>query len=186
MGRGNESLFVGSGSLDQDGHHAHIWWKPFKNLLLQNQRANDSRAWYAALGTIVPYKVCSNDDLGLTLFFFYGKEDASLCFYMGKYTFLQEKCHLMEETYNKWPEWQKVYVDIKVLTPVPGLYTCIKTWKNMYKIMIYLFKNGMLKYLSLQKGEITISSRKHRIWKLFKTHCKTIVYPTYKIQNFKP
>ena len=23
----------------------------------------------------------------------------------------------MEETYNKWPEWQKVYVDIKLLTP---------------------------------------------------------------------
>ena len=25
--------------------------------------------------------------------------------------------HLMEETYNKWPEWQKVYVYIKILTP---------------------------------------------------------------------
>ena len=25
--------------------------------------------------------------------------------------------HLMEETYNKWPEWQKVYVEIKILTP---------------------------------------------------------------------
>ena len=23
----------------------------------------------------------------------------------------------MEETYNKWPEWQKVYVKIKILTP---------------------------------------------------------------------
>ena len=25
--------------------------------------------------------------------------------------------HLMEETYSKWPEWQKVYVKIKILTP---------------------------------------------------------------------
>ena len=36
---------------------------------------------------------------------------------------------LMEETYNNWPEWQKIYVDIKILTPrlsapTPGLYTC--------------------------------------------------------------
>ena len=40
-------------------------------------------------------KVHSNDDLGLTLtfFFFYDKvKFASLFFYMGKYTFLQEKC----------------------------------------------------------------------------------------------
>ena len=26
--------------------------------------------------------------------------------------------HLMEETYSKWPEWQKVYVKIKILSPV--------------------------------------------------------------------
>ena len=25
--------------------------------------------------------------------------------------------NLMEETYSKWPEWQKVYVKIKILTP---------------------------------------------------------------------
>ena len=25
--------------------------------------------------------------------------------------------HLMEETYSKWPEWQKVYIKIKILTP---------------------------------------------------------------------
>ena len=24
--------------------------------------------------------------------------------------------HLMQETYSKWPEWQKVYVYIKILT----------------------------------------------------------------------
>ena len=25
--------------------------------------------------------------------------------------------HLEEETYREWPEWQKVYVKIKILTP---------------------------------------------------------------------
>ena len=57
MGRGNESLFVGSGSHDQDGHHAHIWLKCFQNLLLQNQWAND-------------LVVCSNVGPRLTLTYF--------------------------------------------------------------------------------------------------------------------
>ena len=41
-----------------------------------------------------PNKVSSNDDLGLTLTFYGKVRFASLCFffYMGKYTFLQEKC----------------------------------------------------------------------------------------------
>ena len=39
--------------------------------------------------------------------------------------------HLMEETNNKWPKWQDVSVDIKMLSvPATG---CIKAWKNMYK-----------------------------------------------------
>ena len=38
--RGNETMLAASGSLDQDGRYAHIWYKPFKNLLLRNQRAN--------------------------------------------------------------------------------------------------------------------------------------------------
>ena len=50
----------------------------------------------------------------------------------------------MEETYSKWPEWQKFYVYIKILTPrgcLP-LHTCIKTWKIMYKIRLqrYFFE----------------------------------------------
>ena len=46
----------------------------------------------------------------------------------------------MEETYSKWPEWQKVYVNIKILTP--GLFTCIKTGINTYKIRLqrYFFE----------------------------------------------
>ena len=50
--------------------------------------------------------------------------------------------HLMETTYSKWSEWQKVYVKIKSPTPggmsapYPGLYTCMKSGKNIYKIRL--------------------------------------------------
>ena len=47
---GNESLFKWSWSHDQDGRHAHIWYKPFTNLLLQNKKADDLGTWYVALG----------------------------------------------------------------------------------------------------------------------------------------
>ena len=51
MGRGDESLIAKSRSHDQDGLHAHIWLKPFKNLLLQNRQANFHETWYVAFGT---------------------------------------------------------------------------------------------------------------------------------------
>ena len=50
MGRGDESLIAKSMSHDQDGHHTHIWSKPFKNLL-QNGQANFHETWYVAFGT---------------------------------------------------------------------------------------------------------------------------------------
>ena len=41
------------------------------------------------------------------------------------------------ETCNKWPKWQGVPVDIKILSALAqGLYTCIKSWKKMYKIRL--------------------------------------------------
>ena len=48
LGRGNDILFAASGSHDQDGRHAHIWSKPFKNLLLQNRLADFHETWYVA------------------------------------------------------------------------------------------------------------------------------------------
>ena len=51
LGRGNDILFAASWSYDQDGHHAHIWSKHFKNLLLQNRRADFHDTWYVASGT---------------------------------------------------------------------------------------------------------------------------------------
>ena len=50
LGRGNECLFAASGSYDQDGRHAHIWQKPFKNLL-QNRRDDFHKTWSVAFGT---------------------------------------------------------------------------------------------------------------------------------------
>ena len=43
------------------------------------------------------------------------------------------------KTCSKWPKWQEVSVDIKILSPgvvCPGLwlYTCIKSWKDVYKV----------------------------------------------------
>ena len=50
LGRGNEKLFTASGSHDQDDCHAHIWQKPFKNLL-QNRRTDYHETWFVASGT---------------------------------------------------------------------------------------------------------------------------------------
>ena len=56
LGRGNESLFTACGSHDQDGRHAHIWLKPFKNLL-QNRQADSHETWYVAFGTPAHHSV---------------------------------------------------------------------------------------------------------------------------------
>ena len=55
--RGNEIFFPASGSHDQDGRHAHIWYKPFKNLLLQNKHADFHETWYVSLGTPAHHKL---------------------------------------------------------------------------------------------------------------------------------
>ena len=51
LGRGNQIFYAASGSHDQDGRHAHICLKPFKNLLLQNRQADFHETWYVASGT---------------------------------------------------------------------------------------------------------------------------------------
>ena len=62
------------------------------------------------------------------------------------------KSNLMEEIYSKLPEWQKVYVYILtpkgLSAPALGLYTCIKTWKIIYKIG---FKEIYLKLAIMSK-----------------------------------
>ena len=68
MGWGNESLFKRSWSHDQDGRHAHICQKTFKNLLLRYQKADDFKTWYAASGDRVLPR-CSKYYPGLTTYF---------------------------------------------------------------------------------------------------------------------
>ena len=69
LGSENESLFTATGSLDQDGRHAHIWYKPFKNLFLQNRQADFHKTWFVVSGTQAHYSL-SNDDPGVTLTYF--------------------------------------------------------------------------------------------------------------------
>ena len=63
--------------------------------------------------------------------------------------------NLMFDTYSKWPEWEKVCLyknsDPKGLS-APGLYTCIKTWKIMYKIS---FKDIFLKLATNGQSDMT-------------------------------
>ena len=67
--------------------------------------------------------------------------------------FYRNYCRLWFETNNRWPKWQEVSVDIKIMSPwgcmspAPGLYTCIKSWKNCIKsdfkeISLKLATNG--------------------------------------------
>ena len=65
------------------GHHAHIWWKSLKNLLLRNQKADDLESWYAASGAGVLPSFSNDDWVNHDLF--YGKVNfGPLCFCMGK------------------------------------------------------------------------------------------------------
>ena len=74
--------------------------------------------------SIGPIIVCSNDDPRLTMTYFTARSNlVSYAFIWGKLL----ESHLMEETYSKWREWQKVYVYIKMLTqrgwlPLPQGY----------------------------------------------------------------
>ena len=100
MGRGNESLFAGFGSHDQDGRHAHIV------KTLQKSSPEPKGQWprglvcsTGALGLII---VCSNDDPRLTLTYVTARSNlVSYDFIWGKLL----ESHLMEETYSKWSEW---------------------------------------------------------------------------------
>ena len=82
-----------------------------------------------SIGSII---VCSNGDPWLTLTYFMARSN------LVSYTFIWGKLlesHLMEETYSKWPEWQKVYHSEKfwlrgVDCPCPGAIYMYKNRKN--------------------------------------------------------
>ena len=94
-----------------------------------------------SIGDLGPIIVCSNDDPWLTLTYFTARSN------LVPYAFIWGKT--VRNSFNgRWPEWQKVYVKLKILlpgglsAPAPWLYTCIKTSKNMYKIRLqrYFFE----------------------------------------------
>ena len=63
--------------------------KTLKNLLLQNQKADDLETWYAAW-VLDYYQIYSNDDLGLTLTYFRARSN------LVPYAFVWEKGKTMD------------------------------------------------------------------------------------------
>ena len=115
--------------------------KTLKNLLLRNQKADDLEVWYAASGAqVLP-----------TLFKWWPWVDLDL--YYGKVKF-GPPCFLLDGKKGKSMDFSETIVvyDLKLATddqsdkkflltsefcpPAPGLYTCIKSWKKLYKIRL--------------------------------------------------
>ena len=82
------------------GHMTKMAAMPIKtlwNLLLRNQNVNDLESWYAASGAqVLP-----------SLFKWWPWVDLDLIWTSQRFF----------ETCNKWPKWQDVPVDIKILSP---------------------------------------------------------------------
>ena len=95
-------------------------------------------ALVCSIRVLGPSKFFSNEDLGLTL-------TCPLCFYMGKSVRKSfNGRNLQQMTRVTWGICLHKNSDTRGLSaPAPGLYTCIKTWKIMYKIRLqrYLFFN---------------------------------------------
>ena len=82
MGQGNESLFRGTGSHDQMATLPIYAKNPLKIFFSGTKGPMTLGLGMQHLG-LGPNKVCSNDDLGLTTFFYRKVKFASLFFYMG-------------------------------------------------------------------------------------------------------
>ena len=65
---GNESLFMESGSRDQDGWHAHIWLKSLKIISETERPINLKPGMHHSVLRL--YQSCSNGDSLLTLTYF--------------------------------------------------------------------------------------------------------------------
>ena len=127
----NESLFKGSWSHDQDGQFSSPepkGWLPW-NLVCSIGCSSTSQ--FVQLMTLGwPWPILQQAQIW-PLMLLYGKK--------VKLWFFKNYCRLWFETSNRWLKWQ-VSVDIKTwslggcMLPAPGLYTCIKSWKKLYKI----------------------------------------------------
>ena len=71
-------------------------------------------------------------------------QQGQICSLMLLYGKKLLESHLMEETYSKWPEWQNVYVKLKILTPgavcpCPGAIYMYKRQKYVWNQTSKLF-----------------------------------------------
>ena len=108
-------------------------------------KANDFGPWYVALGPWA-YKSLFKRWHCVDLDLFYGKvKFGPICFYMGKSVRKSfNGRNLQQMTRVTWGICLHKNSDPRGLSaPGPGLYTCIKTWKIMYKIRLqrYFFWN---------------------------------------------
>ena len=73
-GKGNKSLYKWSMSHDQDGRHAHTW-KKLKKTFFSRTGSPMSLKLSMQYQGLKLYKVCINDDLGLTMTYFMARSN---------------------------------------------------------------------------------------------------------------
>ena len=113
--------------------------KTLKNLLLWNPKADDIETWYASWGArVLPNWIKWWPWVDLDLF--YGKvKFGPLCFCRGKDKTMDFSETIVVYDLKRATDNQS---DKKFLSPggcmppAPGLYTCIKSWKKLYKIRL--------------------------------------------------
>ena len=136
MGRENESLFEASGSHDQDGRHA-----PYMVKTLQKSSSPEPKGQWpwilvCSIGALGPSKIVQMMTVSWPWPILYKVKFGPLCFNMGKSVRKSYNGrNLQQMTRVTWGIClHKTFWPHGVVCPCPGLYTCIKTWKIMYKI----------------------------------------------------
>ena len=122
--------------------------RPYMVKTLQKSSSSEPKSQWpcdlvCSIGALGPIIVCSNDDPRLTLTYFAARSNLVSCAFiiMGK---------TVRKSFNGRNFQQMTRVtkglclyknsDPKGLSaPAPGLYTCIKTWKIMYKIGLHRY-----------------------------------------------
>ena len=87
-------------------------------------------------------QVCSNDDPGLTLTYFTARSNLVPYASVWENGFFQRLLSSDLKLLQQMTEvtrsfcWHQNFVPWGLYAPCPGLYTCIKSWKKMYKIRL--------------------------------------------------
>ena len=109
--------------------------KTFKNLLIQNQRANDLVAWYVALKPWA-HHIYSNDDPRLTFTYFTARSNlvsySFICFFIFVRKSLNGRNLQQMARVTKGLCLYKNSDPKGLSAPAPGLYICLKAWKIIF------------------------------------------------------